>query len=77
MTEIEYVAYFQQIENNFNEAVVSNSIDEIKKCIPADWVLVDSRGGIIPYEGFFKVLEDGLLSHTTMTKRNFACKSLW
>jgi ketosteroid isomerase-like protein len=59
---------FQQIEDNFNVAIISNSVDEIKKCITTDWVLVDSQGGIIPQEGFFKVLEQGLLSHSTMTK---------
>jgi ketosteroid isomerase-like protein len=31
--------------------------------------LVDSQGGIIPQEKFFYVLEQGMLSHTTMTKQ--------
>lgn len=39
---------FQKIEDNFNLAVISNSVDEIKKCITSDWVLVDTQGGIIP-----------------------------
>jgi ketosteroid isomerase-like protein len=68
MTEIELRAYFQKIEDNFNQAVISNRVEEIKKCITTDWVLVDSQGGIIPQEGFFSVLEQGLLSHSTMTK---------
>jgi ketosteroid isomerase-like protein len=59
---------FQEIENNFNQAVISNNIEEIKKCITSDWVLVDSQGGIIAQERFFSVLEQGLLSHSTMTK---------
>lgn len=68
MTEEELKQQFQQIEDNFNVAIVSNSVDEIKKCIISDWVLVDSQGGIIPQERFFNVLEQGLLSHSTMTK---------
>lgn len=64
----EIVKQFQEIEDNFNLAVISNRIEEIKKCVTSDWVLVDSQGGIIPQEGFFKVLEQGLLSHSTMTK---------
>ena len=68
MTEEQLINQFQQIEDNFNAAVISNSVGEIKKCITADWVLVDSGGGIIPQEGFFNVLEQGLLSHSTMTK---------
>lgn len=68
MTEEQLKEQFQVIEDNFNRAVVSNSIDEIKKCISSDWVLVDSQGGIIPQEGFFSVLEQGHLSHSSMTK---------
>ena len=68
MTEEQLINQFQQIEDNFNAAVISNSVGEIKKCITADWVLVDSGGGIIPQEGFFNVHEQGLLSHSTMTK---------
>lgn len=64
----EIVKQFQEIEDNFNLAVISNRIEEIKKCVTSDWVLVDNQGGIIPQEGFFKVLEQGLLSHSTMTK---------
>ena len=68
MTEEQLKKQFQEIEDNFNEAVISNSVDEIKKCITSDWVLVDSQGGIIPQAGFFKVLEQGQLSHSSMTK---------
>ena len=68
MTDEQVIKQFQQIEDKFNAAVISNSVDEIKKCVTSDWVLVDSQGGIIQQEGFFKVLEQGLLSHSTMTK---------
>ncbi len=68
MTNEQLINQFQQIEDKFNSAVISNSVGEIKKCITGDWVLVDSQGGIIPQEGFFNVLEQGLLSHSTMTK---------
>lgn len=68
MTEKELKQHFQKIEDNFNQAVTSNNVDEIKKCITKDWVLVNSQGGIIPQEVFFNVVEDGSLTHTTMTK---------
>jgi len=68
MPELELKNKFQQIENKFNEAVISNNVEEIKDCITEDWVLVDSQGGIIPQERFFSVLEQNLLSHSTMTK---------
>ncbi len=68
MTQEQLKQQFQLIEDDFNKAVISNDVDEIKKCITNDWVLVDSQGGIIPQERFFSVLEQGLLSHSTMTK---------
>ena len=67
MAEEQLIKQFQQIENNFNVAVISNSVDEIIKCVTSDWVLVDSQGGIISQEGFFSVLQQGQLSHLTMT----------
>jgi ketosteroid isomerase-like protein len=68
MTDEQLIKQFQKIGDNFTQSVVSNRVDEIEKCITCDWVLVDSQGGIIPQEGFFKVLKQGLLSHSTMTK---------
>lgn len=68
MKEEQLKQLFQQIEDNFNSSVISNRVDEIKKCVTSDWVLVDSQGGIIPQERFFSVLEQGMLSHSTMTK---------
>lgn len=68
MTEEQLIKQFQQIEDNFNVAIISNSADEIKKCITSDWIIVDAQGGILPQERFFDVLEQGLLSHSTMTK---------
>lgn len=68
MTDEKLKQHFQKIEDDFNKAVISNTISEVKKCISCDWVLVDNQGGIIPQEGFFQALEKGLLSHTSMTK---------
>lgn len=68
MNDAELINEFQQIEDDFNAAIISNKVSEIKKCITPDWVLVDAQGGIIPQEHFFAVLEQGMLSHDTMTK---------
>jgi ketosteroid isomerase-like protein len=68
MTDKQLIKHFKQIEDNFNVAVISNSVDEIKKCVTSDWVLIGSQGGIIQQEVFFKIVEQGLLSHSTMTK---------
>lgn len=63
------ISQFQQIEDRFNQAVISNQVDEIRKCITDDWVLVDAAGGIIPQERFFEVLKQGSLTHETMSKQ--------
>lgn len=68
MNEPDLISEFQHVEDNFNRAVVTNDISEIKKCITSDWVLVDSQGGIIPQEWIFEVLKQGLLSHWAMSK---------
>ena len=68
MTDEELRIYFQEIENNFNNAVISNDPAQIRKCITPDWVLIDAQGGIIPQDGFFKVLDQKLLSHSAMSK---------
>lgn len=62
------ISFFKKLEDNFNKAVVSNNIEEIKKCIADDWVLVDAQGGVIPGEKFLNAVGQGLLSHSFMTK---------
>lgn len=69
MTEEQLIRQFQEIEDRFNQAVVSNDVAKIRKCITDDWVLVDAQGGIIPQERFFNVVEQGALSHSSMTKQ--------
>ncbi|HEY0677464.1 MAG TPA: nuclear transport factor 2 family protein [Chitinophagaceae bacterium] len=68
MTNETLIEEFQKIEDEFNEAVISNDVNAISKCIAPDWVLVDPQGGIIPADRFLYVVEQGILSHTTMTK---------
>lgn len=41
----------------FNGVIISNNLDEISKCISADWILVDSQGGIISKELFYYAVE--------------------
>lgn len=68
MTHEQLISEFQEVEDAFNETVVSNKVDEISRCVSDDWVLIDAQGGIIPKQAFFYALEQGMLSHTTMTK---------
>jgi len=68
MTDQQLIKEFQIIEDAFNAAVISNNVEEIAKCISPEWVLVDAQGGIIAKEKFFYVVQQGMLTHTTMTK---------
>lgn len=74
MNEEQLKISFQKIEDNFNAAVISNNIEKIKECVSQDWVIVDAQGGIISQERFFYVIENGMLSHSTMTKEIFRVK---
>src|SRR5690625_641992 len=56
------------MKDYMNKDVIENNTKENKKCITEDLVLVDTQGVIIPQERFFQVVEQGLLSHSTMTK---------
>lgn len=69
MTNEQLISEFQAVENAFNEAVVSNNIEEIAKCISDDWVIIDAQGGIIEKQGFFNAVKTGLLSHQSMNKK--------
>lgn len=64
----DHLKEFEAVENNFNQAIISNDVERISKCISNDWVLIDAQGGIISRESFIHVVEKGMLSHNTMTK---------
>lgn len=74
MTDQQIKEEFQQIEDNFNRAIISNDIEEIKKCISEDWELIDTQSGTVSREKFLHVVESGLLSHSTMTKELLAVR---
>jgi len=62
------ISTFQEIEDVFNKAVVSNDTNEIEKCVSHDWVMVDAQGGIVEKQRFYRAIEKGQLSHQTMSK---------
>jgi hypothetical protein len=57
MKDEQLVLEFQKIEDNFNDAVISNKVNEIKKCVTEDWVLVDTRAELYPRKDFLKFLK--------------------
>jgi ketosteroid isomerase-like protein len=69
MAEERSISEFQAIEDDFNDAVLSNEVDRVRKYVTDDWILVDGHGGIVPGERFFAAIEQGLLSHSTMSNR--------
>lgn len=56
MTDEQLTTEFQEVEDAFNEAVISNKVDEISKCISNDWVLIEAQGGIIQDKVFSTLL---------------------
>jgi len=57
-----------QVEEDFNQAMVSNDVSRIGACVTDDWVLVTSEVGVVPRSRILHVIESGELSHDTMTK---------
>lgn len=58
----------EAVEENFNQAVISNDIAKISACISDDWILVTPEAGPVPKEKFLQAVEQGILSHDSMTK---------
>lgn len=56
-------------EDAFNRALVSNDVNEIRKCITADWVLVTPERGPLSGAIILDAIESGTLGHDSMTKQ--------
>jgi ketosteroid isomerase-like protein len=59
------IKQFQEIEDNFSRAIISNDVKKIKPCISEDWCLVGGNG-ILAREKFLELVEKGTLSHSSM-----------
>jgi ketosteroid isomerase-like protein len=57
-----------RVEQAFNQAMVSNDVARIADCTSDDWVLVTPEAGIVSRIRILQVIENGILSHDTMTK---------
>ena len=62
------LATFQAIEDQFNDAMVSNDVVRIADCITDDWVLVTAEKGPVSREAILHVIGTGKLAHDSMTK---------
>ena len=56
------------VEEDFNRAMVSNDVLRISACMADDWVLITPEAGVVPRSRILHVIENGELSHDTMTK---------
>jgi ketosteroid isomerase-like protein len=57
-----------RVEENFNQAMISNDVARISACITDDWVIVTPEAGVLPRSRILHVIETGELEHDTMTK---------
>ena len=69
MTSDQLTTLFQNIDDNFHDALVSNNVHEIAKHLAEDWTLLEGQFGIVSKEQFLHVIELGDLSHTAMRKK--------
>ena len=68
MTQAAIPAFLIELEDAFNQAMVSNDVARISRCITDDWILVTPEAGPVPRSRILDVIGSGLLSHATMTK---------
>ena len=68
MTDEVLFRELEAVEEAFNRAVVSNDVAKISVCISEDWVLVTPEAGPVPRERFLQAVEQGILSHDSMSK---------
>ena len=68
MTQAGIPAFLIELEDAFNEAMISNDVARISRCITDDWILVTPEAGPVPRSRILDVIGSGLLSHATMTK---------
>ena len=61
-------AFLIELEDAFNQAMVSNDVERISRCVTDDWILVTPEAGPVPRSRILDVIGSGLLSHATMTK---------
>lgn len=59
---------FEQLEETFNDAMVSNDADRISACVAEDWSLITPEVGPVSRERILEVISNGTLTHDTMTK---------
>jgi ketosteroid isomerase-like protein len=64
----EQIALFTSLETSFNEAMISNDVRQISRCISDDWALVTPEAGPVTRERILSVIADGTLQHAAMTK---------
>ncbi|HZV39424.1 MAG TPA: nuclear transport factor 2 family protein [Pseudoxanthomonas sp.] len=57
-----------ELEDAFNQAMISNDVERISRCVTDDWILVTPEAGPVPRSRILDVIGSGRLSHATMTK---------
>lgn len=55
------------VEAKWNEAIVSNNVNEVAKYMTDDWVITGTEGGIQTKTAFLEWLRSGDLVHTEMS----------
>lgn len=68
MTQAGVPAFLIELENAFNQAMISNDVERISRCITDDWILVTPEAGPVPRSRILDAIGSGLLSHATMSK---------
>jgi ketosteroid isomerase-like protein len=55
-----------KIEKSFSQAIVANDAEAIGGFLAAEWIIIDSEGGIIDKTRFVDLIKSGALTHELM-----------
>ena len=68
LPQAEIPAFLVELEDAFNQAMISNDVEQIARFVTDDWILVTPEAGPIPGARVLGVIGSGMLTHATMTK---------
>ncbi len=64
-----HAGIFEDLEDAFNAAMISNDTSQISECISEDWVLVTPEAGPVPRERIMSAIWSGSLIHDSMVSQ--------
>jgi ketosteroid isomerase-like protein len=60
-----------KIEAAFADAIVKNDLENLRRFVADDWIIIDPNGEVVDRTRFFEVIKSGALTHEMMESEGF------